>query len=176
MDAASFDALFQRYVVRPACAVGFEPWGKSLRYESHGLRAALLRTDLRYTWPFAFTFVAAHSFVRDFDDRLPFPWTREPNPYPVKLRPTATPALLDGYRYEPDHLKFWPQDEMVDGTVEAQLDQIGRALVTTGPELPSVLAPDIVLRQLIAGSRGAWAEERWIADYQGALDARRIRA
>ena len=33
-------------VLRPASAVGFEPWGKSLWMEKDGLQVAVLRTEL----------------------------------------------------------------------------------------------------------------------------------
>ena len=76
MRAADFDALFNRVLVEPLARVGFEPWGKSLWLVDAGLRAAILRTELRSGWPFELTLVIGHDCLRDFDDHLPPPRSR----------------------------------------------------------------------------------------------------
>jgi hypothetical protein len=86
MDAATFGAYFEELVLPPALDVGFEPWGKSLWMERDGLQVGVLRTELRNTWPFQLTLVVRHDCLRDFEDRVPPPRSRNVSEYPVKAR------------------------------------------------------------------------------------------
>ena len=171
MEASRFDGLFVRHVVGPAERAGFARWGKGLWFERQGLRAALLRTELRYIWPFAFTLVVGHDCLRDFDDRLPAPRSRNPSEWPVKLRPSLARDLVDGWTYLPWNTGRWPADTMEDKVVAEQLAAIGDALAASFPEVIEHLTPAAVVQQLRRNGDSAWCERRWIADYVAAEGA-----
>lgn len=172
MDATTFSEHVEQLVVEPARRGGFEPCGKGLWMQRDGLRVAVLRTELRYIWPFQFTLVAGHDCWRDFDDRCPPPRSRNPSQYPVETRPSDARRLLKGYRYSRTTVGRWPADEMNDRHLRRQLSQIGGALEEVGPLLPRCLTAEIVLRELERKGEGVWAEARWIEDYRDCLATR----
>jgi hypothetical protein len=171
VDAQRFGELFERLVAVPVAAVGFERWGKGLRWESEGLRVAVLRTELRNIWPFAFTLVVGHAFLRDFDERCPAPWSRNPSEYPIKARPSEIAQLVRKFRYEPWNLGRYPQDEMSDRKAESQLERMGEELVRWVPVMPERLTPLVVLEGIRIRGEGAWCEQRWVEDYAAHLEA-----
>lgn len=171
MDADSFEEGFRLLVAEPALAAGFERWGKGLWFERDGLRAAVLRTELRHQWPFRLTLVAGHDCLRDFDDQRPPPRSRNPSEYPVKIRPSDAASLVRRYRYTPYNLGRWPSDEMDDRDLEGQLRAIGSALANAAPMLADRLTPRVVLDELLARGEEAWVEQRWIEDYRTYLRA-----
>lgn len=164
--AAEFDSLFRTHVVEPLRTVGFERWDSSLWFEDSGLRAAVLRTELRSTWPFKLTLAVGHDCLRDSQDRLPAPRSRNPSDYPIKLEPSAARSLLGRWRYVPYNLGRFPADELTDGKVADQLLDVRSALADTFPGLLTTVTPDAVLRQLKQHGEGSWCERRWIADYE----------
>ncbi len=167
--ADAFESLFSQHVAEPARAVGFERWGKRLWFERDGLRAALLRTELRNVWPFELTLVVGHSCLRDFKGRQPAPRSGSPSEYPVKIKPSQTERLTTGYRYVPHNLGRPPSDVLGDDTADAQLRQIGAALVEHLPSLSSCLTPQKVLAAIRRDGENAWCEQRWIDDYKTEL-------
>jgi hypothetical protein len=171
MKAAEFEMLFDEHVATPAASVGFERWGKDLWFERDGVRAALLRTELRYIWPFEFTLVIGHSCLRDFDDSLPAPRSRDVSEYPIKLRPSDAVGLRHGLQYKPWNLGKYPQEMMQDGIVEEQLMRIGRVLVDSAPRFVCDVASEVVLAALLRDGEGAWCEQRWIEDYRNHLNS-----
>jgi len=147
-------------------AVGFERWGKSLRWQHEsGLRAAVLRTDRRYTWPFELTLVVGHTCLRDFEDRLPPHWSRGVPEYPVKARPSQATRLLVDFRYQPWNNWHCPRDQMADAIVEQQLEAIGQEVARCAPLLPKALTPGLLAEQIRNHGENAWCERRWIEDY-----------
>ncbi len=167
MRSEEFGALFGPLVVEPLVEVGFEPWGKSLWFTADGLRAALLRTDRRYVWPFQLTLVVGHDCLRDFEERLPAPRSRNVSEWPVKWQPSqATQLGTARWRYTPWNLGTYPQDTMVDGTVAEQLREIANALIEAMPRLLVSVSPEQVLRRLHGQQSPAWCERRWIDDYE----------
>ena len=133
MLASAFEELFSHHVVAPAVEVGFERWGKGLRWERDGLRVAILRTELRAIWPFKLTLVAGHTWLRDFQDRGPMPWTRDPSQYPIKVRPSEVRDLARRFRYRPWNLGRWPSDEMSERDTAKQLARIGSEVAKHAP-------------------------------------------
>jgi hypothetical protein len=175
MLAADFEVLFGRYVAAPARAVGFEFWGKDLWYESEGVRAALLRTELRHTWPFQLTFVLGHSCLRSFDDELPAPPSRNASEYPVKAAPAELKTLAKRFRYHPSNLGHHPQQTMREGRVDRQLDQVGQALVHWFPIAAQRITPTVLRDQIARYGEAAWCEKRWVEDYDRHLAGSRER-
>jgi hypothetical protein len=170
MDAASFAALFDEFVAGPAGTVGYEPWGKNLWFEDGDLCAALLRTERRYNWPFAFTFAIGHTFLRTFLDDTPLRRSHNVPEYPLTLQPSEARRFVDRPVYEPANLLSWPRETMRDGAVEQQLEAIGRALVSVTPRLATRFTPAVMLALLESEGENAWAERRWIEDYRRAAD------
>lgn len=172
MDAGTFERLFVQHVTEPSVAVGFERWGKGLWLDGpHGMRAAVLRTESRYTWPFELTLVVGHDCLRDFEDRNPAPRSRNPSEWPIKIAPSDAAGLLKRrWRYEPHNLGRWPSDVMDDAAASEQLQQIGRALTTAFPDVADVLTPVTVRSQVAKRGEDAWCERRWIADYDALID------
>jgi hypothetical protein len=164
-----FESLFSRHVAEPAQAIGFERWGNRLWFERDGLRAALLRTELRNVWPFKLTLVVGHSCLRDFKDRQPAPRSASASEYPIKIKPSQTAQLTTGYRYVPHNLGRWPSDVMGDDTVDAQLQQMGATLAEHLPNLSRILTPQKVLAAIRRDGENAWCEQRWIDDYKAEL-------
>ena len=172
MKAVEFDPLFQELLAAPFAAIGFEAWGKSLRWERDELRVALLRTELRNDWPFEFTLAVRHVFLRDFDDRKPAPWSRNPSEYPFKLLPSRVSSLLIDPRYEPMNLGRYPGEAMSEVAVVDQLSTIADELVRCVPLLPRALTPAVVLEAIERHGEDAWCERRWIEDYRLQINAR----
>jgi hypothetical protein len=174
MDAATFGAYFEELVLPPALDVGFEPWGKSLWMERDGLQVGVLRTELRNTWPFQLTLVVRHDCLRDFEDRVPPPRSRNVSEYPVKAPPSKAKAVAKRYRYRPYNLGSYPSDMMDLGgdraNVSRTLGKIGRALAEGVPQFAERLTPEALLREIERRGEGAWAEARWIEDYRRFLD------
>lgn len=174
MKAAEFDPLFQRLVARPLAEKGFEPWGKSLFFQQDGLRAALMRSELRSTWPFAFTLLVSHDCLRDFDGRMPAPKSRVVNEWPIKMNPLDAPSLLGKWTYRPYNLNHGPKLEMRDGLVPEQLAEITRSIQATFPAVIPKLTPSVMLAQLrehgdiLKDGQQAWCERQWIEDYRAA--------
>jgi hypothetical protein len=171
VKAVDFDVLFARYVADPAATVGFERWGTSLWFSRGGLRAALLRTELRGTWPFELTLVLSHDCVRDFEGRAPAPRSRNTSVWPVKLQPSRAEDFLERWRYQPWNTGRVPADTMSDRKTDALLDAIGRALTRTFPRVTDVLTPAAMLDQLVRYGEDAWCEQRWIADYRRVVES-----
>jgi hypothetical protein len=114
---------------------------------------------------FELTAVITHTFLRDFDDRRPAPWSRNPSEYPIKMKPGEISNLLNGFRYEPWNLGRVPRDQMADSTVADQLRHIGQELVACLPLLPGLLTPQVMVDAIHAGGEDAWCEKRWLEDY-----------
>lgn len=166
--ASEFDVLFERDVVDVVASVGFEPWGKSLWFSTGGMRAAVLRTELRSQWPFRLTLVVGHDCLRDFEDRCPAPRSRNVSEYPIKVRPSDADALLGDWHYQPWNQGRCPADELSDEQVESQLASIGRVLTAAFPAIVNVLTPERMLDEIGRHGERAWCERRWMSDYQAA--------
>ncbi len=128
MDAATFSGHFEDLVVGPALEVGFERWGKSLWMEQDGLQVAVMRTELRYTWPFKLTLLARHDCLRDFKDRVPPQRSQGPSEYPVKSPPSQARSLIDNYRYTPYNLFGFPATRWMSGGSSTNSGRSGRRL------------------------------------------------
>jgi hypothetical protein len=170
VDAATFNGWFDELVVRPTQQVGLEPWGKSLWMERDGLQVALIRTGRPAIWPYSLTLIARHVCLRDFDDRMPPPRSRNASEYPVKVAPSQAKSLVKRYRYKPYNLGKFPDDLMDpwgdERKVRRLLEKIGRTLADVVPVLPDCLTPEVVLREIERHGEGAWVEARWIEDYR----------
>lgn len=171
MGASTFERLFVQHLAEPATAVGFERWGKELWLDGpRGMRAAVIRTEARSTWPFELTLVLGHECLRDFEDRVPAPKTRNPSEWPIKIAPSKAADLLKRrWRYESHNLGRWPSDVMDDVAAIDQLQQIGMALTGTFPDVADVITPEAVRQQLAKRGEDAWCELRWVADYDAHL-------
>ena len=164
--AADFDLLFDSLVVEPTASAGFQRWGSGLWFEVGGLRAALLRTELRHTWPFAFTLVVGHTCLRNFVGQTSAR-SRNVSEWPIKVRPSQAPELATaGWRYRPYNLGRYPQDRMTAGEVQSQLAAIERGLSATFPAIVDQLTHTLMVEQLKRNGEQAWCEMRWIEDYE----------
>lgn len=166
--AGEFDGLYDEHVRRPATAVGWEPWGKSrLRIAYGPVRAALVRTELRHTWPFELTFLASHECIRDFKDvRGGFP--SEPSEWVVKANPGELSQMTKRWRYSPHNLGHVPALQMSDRNAAKQLRVVGADLVAITPVLEEVFESTRLLDELRRHGENAWCEQRWIEDLTAA--------
>ena len=167
MRSDEFNALFASLVTEPLAGVGFERWGKSLWFAGGGLRAAVLRTEQRNAWPFHLTLVVGHDCLRDFDDRLPAPRSRNVSEWPVKWQPSQSAQLgTERWRYTPWNLGSYPYDAVADDSAEEQLRAIASTILQVAPELPVSVSAEQVLERLRDQPQLAWCERRWIEDYE----------
>lgn len=164
MNAAEFEALFDDLVRQPALEAGWEPWSKTrLRIAQGPVRAALVRSELRHTWPFKLTFLASHERVRDFDDAAGgFP--PNPNEWVVKSNPLALKKAIKRYRYQPFNLGTIPGHTFSDRRAPKDLRSIGKEIVAAVPILERAFSAEALLAQLRQHGEGAWCEQRWIED------------